>query len=693
MPGRMLVRAIDVGVVVIVAIAVAVLGLLGWTVRYMDRNAFHTEAEIIRNEFLPEIQGFREDLALAASDGTAWQKLDPRRNAIFPRPVSGPEESRARSRIATLLDDRVTRHVLDQALQILPQLDPARNRVDFVRLGPAGDEVLALVAQLPPGSDQTPRLAVSLVDYTGLASRLERFSIYLNPVLPAAAKPYQVDGEIRLSDYTGTANALISWNSKRVSAVLSTYVFPVLAVVLLVGLLILLLLRHYWNVARNAYGKDLRAVESLAHSDALTGLPNRRALFDHLREVAPAMSGFNPVTILMLDLDGFKAINDQIGHQAGDRFLVMAADVFREELGRGGFVARLGGDEFVAVIPGEIIGKALDNLHMHLSAALRARAFGNGGLQVGVSIGASCSTLHPGDGEDLLRLADIAVYAAKAGGRGRALTYQAHMAHEKSYRRTMERELRAALITGELFLAHQPIVDALTSRLLGYESLVRWRHSVRGLVMPSEFVPVAEQSDLIVMIGDFVLNQALIELGPMGDFRISVNVSSRELMKTNFVEKVTEALERHGVSPARLCLEITETSLIDDRDRVVEVMAELRRIGVIFAIDDFGAGYSSLSYLLKFKFDVLKIDRDFIKSLDDNPEAPTIVTSIVSLARSLGMLVTGEGIETPAQQRFLASAGCNALQGYLFGKPQSLAEMRLVAAANVVKLETNPQAA
>ena len=677
MHGRSLVRTLDAGVVVIVTIAIALLGLLAWAARAMDRTAFDTETVIVHRQLGRLVSEFRTDVAQTAGNGSAWVAGRPQQHAILRVVGDKPDfEMREGSRIAQLLADPVTDQRLRDALLALRRLDQKRQRVDFALIGPAGDESLALIAQ-QPGADETSGLLVSIVDFAALSIELEALSINLKPVVPTGLASRNWDGRVLLSGYSGDTIAALGWDSSRFSDRISTYVMPVLAAILAIGLAVLMTLRHYWKEARDGFLRDFKAVEAVAYTDALTGLANRRALFEHLKKVAPANAPFAPLTVLMLDLDGLKWVNDNIGHQAGDRVLAQASAVFRRELGENGFIARLGGDEFTAVLPGIVIGDTLQRLYSHLAESLREHISIEGGIQIGVSVGAAASSQASGGGEDLLRLADLAVYAAKAAGRGMALCYDPSMKQEKAYRKTVERELRAAMATKALYLAHQPIVDALSGRVLGYESLVRWLHPTRGTIAPVEFIPIAEQSDLIVAIGNYVLDLALQELGPVGNCRISVNATGRQLLSENFVALVGELLEKHRIAPGRLCLELTETSLITERERVAEIMSELKTVGVKFAIDDFGAGYSSLNYLLQFKFDVLKIDRDFIVSLDAKPEAPMIVTSIVSLARSLGMQVVGEGIETPAQQRFLASAGCNALQGYMFGKPLPLSKLEL----------------
>jgi diguanylate cyclase (GGDEF)-like protein len=484
----------------------------------------------------------------------------------------------------------------------------------------------------------------------------------------ANAKP---DGQIVLMGIQGQSIAPLRWQGRRFSPVVQNYVLPTMVLLLAAGLLVLTGLRNYWTKVRNGFLQEIRTVEAIAHSDPLTGVPNRRALFDLLKQLDAEGMKSMPVTLIMLDLEGFKWVNEYFGHRIGDEVLVQSALVFRGVLGEEAYLARLGGDTFVALAAGTITGPALASLHARIKGALKARVGAlQKGANIGVHIGVSCSELHGGCGEELLRQADLAVATAKSSASGQAVVFDSTMKEEKVARRLLERELRSAMAEGQIALYHQPIVDALSGeKIAGFETLVRWNHPKRGMISPGEFIPVAEQSDLIVQLGNVVLDRALEELAPFGDCRISVNATGRQIITEGFPDYVRSLLAKHYVNPTRLCLELTETSLLDEGERVAEVMRDLSGSGVKFAIDDFGVGYSSLSYLMNFKFDILKIDRGFIESLDDKPESSMIVTSIVTLARSLGMQVVGEGIETREQHRFLAASGCTYLQGYLFGRP------------------------
>jgi diguanylate cyclase (GGDEF)-like protein len=670
MQGRQLIRVLDIGVIAVVTVAVMLLALFAWTSRLMDLTALGTETTIVRREIATTLAEFRAELPRDKANIARWSTAQPQLRAVIRDNVVVNADSANAPRVSVLLADNATRARLSQIGGALARLDQAENPAEFAVVGVAGRESLALLALMPGDSSA---IAVQLVDFELLQRTLEGLNIRLRPFaqafLPSSEAKY--DGQITLTGMQGQPVAPMRWTGRRFSPMVNTYVLPIMVLLLATGLLVLMGLRNYWTKVRNGFLKEIRTVEAIAHADALTGVPNRRALFDLLRQFDAESLNEMPVTVIMLDLEGFKWINEYFGHRVGDEVLVQAALVFQDVLGADCYLARLGGDAFVALLPGTFVGDALNTLHAKVRGALKTRIIARQkGANIGVHMGVSCSEIHGGTGEDLLRQADLAVATAKSSASGDAVLFDPSMKEEKIARRLMERELRSAMAEGQIALYHQPIVDALTGeKIAGFETLVRWNHPKRGMISPSEFIPVAEQSDLIVQLGNVVLDRALEELAPFGECRISVNATGRQIIAEGFADYVRALLAKHRVSPNRLCLELTETSLLDDGDRVDTVMRELSAFGVRFAIDDFGVGYSSLSYLMNFKFDILKIDRGFIESLDNKPESSMIVTSIVTLARSLGMQVVGEGIETKEQHRFLAASGCTYLQGYLFGRP------------------------
>ncbi len=415
--------------------------------------------------------------------------------------------------------------------------------------------------------------------------------------------------------------------------------------------------------------------------DGLTGLANRAAFNRSFDEV---LSG-GRATLLLLDLDAFKEINDTHGHHAGDVVLAAVGRRLRFLSGPEPVIARLGGDEFAILIaettaPEDIVAAG----RLIIEAVGKPIPCDGEALTVGVSIGFVVSDEAGATRDDLMRRADRALYAAKAQGKNCAIGFDAEMDRDASQRRFLERELRGAIIAGDIEIDLQPIFTADGQRVTGAEALARWRHGYRGRMMPGEFIALAEASGLIHQLGKVVLQQACRAAARWDGPFVSVNVSPIQMRRPDFVAMVEEVLAETGLDPARLVLEITEGVLIEDPDKAMRVMEAIRRLGVQIALDDFGSGFSSLSYLRKFHFDALKIDRAFVADLDDGAEAASIVHCVVNLGRALGMRVVAEGVETAAHAAFLRAAGCHAMQGYLFGRPMSVAafeEKYIVAAA------------
>jgi diguanylate cyclase (GGDEF)-like protein/PAS domain S-box-containing protein len=425
-----------------------------------------------------------------------------------------------------------------------------------------------------------------------------------------------------------------------------------------------------------------RAEEQLLHDafhDALTGLPNRALFMDHVKMAIQRSrrSGDRLFAALFLDLDRFKIINDSLGHMVGDQLLVGIAHRLEACLRPGDTVARLGGDEFTILL--EDLATADDAIEVarRVQEAV-TQPFNIGGHEVftTASIGIALSNAGYERAEDLLRDADTAMYRAKMEGKKRHVVFDKAMHDRAMELLQIETDLRRAITRKEFFLNYQPIVSLETGRVASFEALVRWRHPERGLVMPGEFVPVAEETGLIIPLGVFVLNEACRQMrawqkvGLAGDdVTMSVNLSSRQFSQTDLIEQVSSALREAGLSAANLKLEITESMVMENINTAIDMLMQLRNLGVGLSIDDFGTGYSSLSYLHRFPIDTLKIDRSFVTQMTDNAENAEIVRTIVTLARSLDMHVIAEGVETGEQLRQLGSLGCDYGQGYLFSRP------------------------
>lgn len=669
------VRLIDIGIVAGGVVALSLLVAFLWVVRYSDARLTSGEARIVEDAFQRTLTVFEERLPTEKPENWVAARADQR--AIARLVGVGDMVVSPHGDVSSLFKTPDAHRALMVSLNALAEAGQRGNRIAFLLTTHQNPTLVLLGALDADDSGASPAYAIELFDFDGFALDVARFGIVVSAIRPAFGAEVTHLSRLPITAMSGNTLAEIIWEGQRISPISYRIVLPVLVVTTLLMLIALAVLRGLWRDAWERLLGELREAHLRSLTDQLTGLPNRRALFEHLSRVAPEMGKPEKITVLVLDLDGFKLINDGQGHQIGDELIRQAAAIFREIFQAAGFVARLGGDEFVVVLGDTLSENALQRVYRTITERFAEQARFNRNFQkVGVSIGAVNTADQPLGGDGLIRLADIALFAAKGRGRGLALMYHPDMRSNEAHTRMMERELRAGLLTGELFLHHQPIVDALGGQCIGHESLVRWRHPVRGIIPPGQFIPLAEKSDLIVQIGNFVLEKALAELGPVNDLSISVNVTGRQILSAGFADFVERSLLRFSVPASRLCLEVTETSLVDDGDGVVAVMERLQALGVRFAIDDFGIGYSSLGYLLRFRFDVLKIDRDFIAALEAKPESPMIVMSIVSLARSLGMRVVGEGVETTSQHRFLASAGCNALQGYLFGRPEPISEVQ-----------------
>jgi diguanylate cyclase (GGDEF)-like protein len=412
--------------------------------------------------------------------------------------------------------------------------------------------------------------------------------------------------------------------------------------------------------------------------DPLTGLPNRALLLDRLDSaLARSRRHADTVAVLFLDLDRFKVVNDSLGHIAGDQLLIELARRLELCLRPGDTVARLGGDEFTILLD-EIhdVGRAeqvSERIHKSLEAP-----FGVGGQEVyvTVSIGIAVSASGLERSEDLLRDADTAMYRAKSLGRGRHQVFDQDMRTTALEQLRIETDLRHALERRELRLVYQPILSFPGERITGFEALARWRHPQRGLVMPEEFIPVAEETGLILPIGRWVLDQACRQLRRWQEefaaaepLMVSVNLSPRQFSHPDLVSQVERALEASGLDPRHLELEITESVFISNPEPAIQVLDRLRGMGVQVCVDDFGTGYSSLAYLSHFKIDTLKIDRSFVSRIDREHRQSELVQAIINMALDLKIEVVAEGVETSHQLAMLKSMRCPFMQGFCFGKP------------------------
>ncbi len=421
-----------------------------------------------------------------------------------------------------------------------------------------------------------------------------------------------------------------------------------------------------------------KKINYLAHYDALTGLLNRARFGEMLGQCVSRLERYGtPFSVFYLDLDRFKLVNDSSGHLVGDRLLMEVADRIRQEVRESDVVARLGGDEFAIILPNLSDTSEASILAERLVKTIEQPfEIDSETLSIGLSVGIAVAPINGTRPDQILRNADLALYRAKEEGRGMYRFFEAEMDSNARERRMLEIELRQALTDGEFVLHYQPLVSADDGTATGFEALVRWDHPIRGVVPPAEFIPIAEQSGLIKEIGDWTIFEACNAANDWpDDMIVAVNLSPKHFMLTDIETVVRDALDKSGLKPSRLELEITESLLIDRSEEVLSKLGDLKKLGVTIAMDDFGTGYSSLSYLLKFPFDKIKIDRSFVSALTNDPAARDILRSIVALGKTLKMNITAEGVESQEQANFLKDVACNHFQGYLFSRPMGPEEM------------------
>lgn len=415
-----------------------------------------------------------------------------------------------------------------------------------------------------------------------------------------------------------------------------------------------------------------------ATHDKLTNLPNRALLTDRIKQaIAVAKRDKDLVILLFCDLDRFKLVNDSLGHSSGDYLLKVVGRRLQDFVRESDTVSRLGGDEFVIMLTGfSKLSHAIPSLQKILKVIEKPIQIENHELNVTTSMGVS---YYPKDGQDaetLLKTADSAMYRAKAAGKNNYQFYDKEKAGSLMQHLTLENELRHALTNNELFLAYQPIISLTTQKIISFEALIRWKHPRLGLLLPDEFIPIAEESGLIVPLGEWVLRQACLQNkkwleSGYSPGQISVNVSSIQLDKKNFFSIVVDILNETKLDSKFLALEITENAVINNPERILITLKRLKELGVSLVLDDFGTGYSSLSYLKRFPFDKLKIDRSFIKNLTEGLKEKGIVKAIIAMANNLNLKVVAEGAETDENVAFLKETECDEIQGFLLGRPAS----------------------
>jgi diguanylate cyclase (GGDEF)-like protein len=542
--------------------------------------------------------------------------------------------------------------------------------------------VAAVVIAPEDGAFPTPQtsppvvITVSDIDrdfLSQLGTRLE-----LPDLRTADAQAPSAPG-LELASDTGEPIARFVWTPARPGSDLLRAVVPFLAITVACLLLLAGSVLRYMRRTTAAIAAGEDRLRHLALHDPLSGLPNRTCFGERLAAMIDSVRSTGaPAAVLSIDLDRFKDVNDTLGHLVGDALIRAVAQRLLRVLSADDLVARLGGDEFAVITASVSNQAALHALGTRIIDALRVpySILGHT-LVTGASIGMALVEPRSGEAADILRCVDVALYRAKNDGRNRACIYDAAMDADLRERKQLERDLRRAIERGGLSLAFQPIVNPSGEWITGVEALCRWHHPVRGDVEPAQFIPVAEHSELIVPLGEWVLREACRIAGAWSEVSIAVNVSPLQFRRPDFVETVERILKETSLESSRLDLELTESTLLGNIEDTSSAMHRLRALGVRLVLDDFGTGYSSLLYLRSFPFHSLKVDRSFIANLENAADSAAIVHAVVSLGRGLGMKVTAEGVETAEQHLFLRAAGVHSLQGFRFGRPvpsQAIAE-------------------
>lgn len=517
-----------------------------------------------------------------------------------------------------------------------------------------------------------PAVLVSLIPLRGQKlnnissmSRLEGFVL----------APEQVErdgvGAFQLKSPRGNDIGVIAWQASQPGTQMLQRINPFLAVAaLIIAAVVIAVTIFTRQMTRRLARSEANAVHSAQH-DALSGLPNRSSFQTLLTETLEESARKESSTaVIYMDLDHFKDINDTLGHSAGDKVIVAVANRLKQVLPENGIVARISGDEFAMVISDcendEWLEYILDQVQDEISRPVK---IGRRELHASLSMGAAIAPKDGKNPDELLRKADIALYDAKANGRNRRSFFEPTMEQHVQSKDEMSRELRLALRNDELDLAYQPQSDTDAKKIVSVEALARWTKVDGTVVPPSLFIPVAEETGLINDLGIWVLNKACARAHDWPGVVVSVNVSPNQFKHPRFVEKVMAILGANNLPPERLEIEVTESVFAGRDDSVLNALRRLKGLGVKVALDDFGSGYSSLSYLRRFPFDTLKIDRDFVSDMNGNPEAEAILVSIIQLGKALGMTIVAEGIETIDQIRFLQAHDCHRMQGYFISRP------------------------
>ena len=470
----------------------------------------------------------------------------------------------------------------------------------------------------------------------------------------------------------GAEVGYLNWTPRRPGRTLLMFLLPLVALsVVSASVFTWVMINRLKNASNELHERERKAQHEAKH-DQLSGLPNRRffteALQDALDELVQERSDRH-VAVAYVDVDRFKDINDTLGHQAGDALIMSVAERLRSAVEPGDVLARFGGDEFAIMRRAGSVRDA-GNLVKRLRAAFDVPFFIHGqAMRISSSIGVAMAPEHGMSPDEMMRNADIALYQSKGHGRDRAMLFTAEMSAQVERRREIEVELHAAIERGDLHLHYQPLVSCADNRIRGVEALLRWRHPTRGFISPAAFVPVAEESGLMPLLGAYVIERALAESRRWPDIDVAINLSPVQFRHVDLVQLLERLIAKYQVDPSRVVLEVTEGVMMESTERNRNILDAIRALGFKIALDDFGTGYSSLRYLCDFRFDKIKIDRAFVTGVHERRRSMTIIQSVVTLGRGLGMDIVAEGVETEAEAAVMRLAGVSELQGFYFSKP------------------------
>jgi diguanylate cyclase (GGDEF)-like protein len=525
----------------------------------------------------------------------------------------------------------------------------------------------------------TPNLLVDIkyiddafISEIGRSLLLSDFSLTPKPAEKGAVVSQPFVGD------DGTPIGYLNWTTRQPGQVLLTIVLPLVAFgVFATGLLSHTILRRLRRASRELWEREAQARHEAKH-DALSGLPNRVHMvekIDSFLQGRALATHDNRAVAAYLDIDRFKDINDTLGHQAGDELIKLVAGRLMDCLRPNDFLARFGGDEFV-ILCAPAGAEASSALAERVDQAFASPfALGGQNIRVTASVGIAVAPDNGVSADELMRHADIALYEAKDAGRARAVLFSEDMARQVERRRTIELDLRAAIETDMLCLNYQPIVSSASGEIVGLEALLRWRHPVHGDMSPADFIPIAENAGLLPELGEWVLSHAMEDSRRWPHLEIALNLSPVQFRHVDLETTLRRLVKAHCVEPSRFVLEITEGVLLEATDHTNAILEALHSIGFKIALDDFGTGYSSLAYLCNFRFNKIKIDRSFVRRISRVDISRTIVRSVVSIGRGLGMDIVAEGVETEFEAMMMAKLGCTELQGYYFSRPVDAEQM------------------